>query len=57
MFHPVEMCKRCGKYFRRPYGVTPGVAHQCQAKTPPSLKIYTDEEKKEFEKRRKAGAV
>lgn len=53
MFHPVEFCKRCGEKFRRPFGISPGMAHKCLNKAPPSLKVYTEEEKKEFERKRK----
>lgn len=51
MFNKPEMCRVCGVTFTRPVGVPRNLVHNCPG--PKKLKIYTEEEIKEFEKKRK----
>jgi len=50
-----KTCLRCGERFAYYFGFQTFKPHSCA--TPPKVKIYTEEEKKEFERKRKAGEI
>lgn len=52
MFSRPETCKVCGQTFQRLYGVSRSTAHPCEGPRKP-IKVYTEEERKEFERKRK----